>query len=37
LKVIALSFFALATYVTVESIRSLTGAESAEHSTVASC
>lgn len=34
LKVIALSFFALAAYVTVESVRSLFGAESAEHSTV---
>ncbi|QRP50846.1 cation transporter [Amycolatopsis sp. FDAARGOS 1241] len=34
LKVIALSFFALAAYVTVASIRSLAGAESAEHSTV---
>ncbi|MGH3886151.1 MAG: cation transporter [Pseudonocardiaceae bacterium] len=34
LKVIAVSFFALAAYVTIESIRSLTGAESAEHSTV---
>ncbi|MGH3887643.1 MAG: cation transporter [Pseudonocardiaceae bacterium] len=34
LKVIALSFFALAGYVTVESVRSLTGAETAEHSTV---
>ncbi len=34
LKVIAVSFFALAAYVTFESIRSLTGAESAEHSTV---
>ncbi len=33
LKVIALSFFALAAYVTVESLRSLFGAESAEHST----
>jgi divalent metal cation (Fe/Co/Zn/Cd) transporter len=34
LKVIALSFFALALYVTVESIRTLFGAEPAEHSTV---
>ncbi len=34
LKVIAVSFFALAAYVTVESVRSLFGAESAEHSTV---
>jgi divalent metal cation (Fe/Co/Zn/Cd) transporter len=34
LKVIAVSFFALAAYITIESIRSLTGAESAEHSTV---
>lgn len=34
LKVIACSFFALAAYVTVESIRTLSGAESAEHSTV---
>ncbi|MEU0529124.1 cation transporter [Amycolatopsis tolypomycina] len=34
LKVIALSFFALALYVTAESVRSLLGAESAEHSTV---
>jgi divalent metal cation (Fe/Co/Zn/Cd) transporter len=34
LKVIAVSFFALAAYVTVESCRSLFGAESAEHSTV---
>ncbi|MGH3816020.1 MAG: cation transporter [Pseudonocardiaceae bacterium] len=34
LKVIAVSFFALAAYVTVESIRSLTGAQPAEHSTV---
>jgi divalent metal cation (Fe/Co/Zn/Cd) transporter len=34
LKAIALSFFALAAYVTVESIRSLFGADSAEHSTV---
>jgi divalent metal cation (Fe/Co/Zn/Cd) transporter len=34
LKVIAVSFFALALYVTVESVRSLLGAESAEHSTV---
>ncbi len=34
LKVIALSFFALAGYVTVESVRSLTGAETAGHSTV---
>ncbi|OXM59325.1 cobalt transporter [Amycolatopsis vastitatis] len=34
LKVIAVSFFALAAYVTVESARSLFGAEAAEHSTV---
>lgn len=34
LKVIAASFFALAAYVTFDSIRSFTGAESAEHSTV---
>ncbi len=34
LKIIALSFFALAGYVTVESVRSLTGAEVAGHSTV---
>ncbi len=34
LRVIAVSFFALAAYVTVESVRSLTGAQSAEHSTV---
>jgi divalent metal cation (Fe/Co/Zn/Cd) transporter len=34
LKVIAVSFFALAAYVTVESVRSLVGAESADHSTV---
>jgi divalent metal cation (Fe/Co/Zn/Cd) transporter len=34
LKIIALSFFALAAYVTVESVRSLLGAEAAEHSTV---
>jgi divalent metal cation (Fe/Co/Zn/Cd) transporter len=34
LKVIAVSFLALAAYVTVEAIRSLLGAESAEHSTV---
>ncbi|RKT88261.1 cation efflux family protein [Saccharopolyspora antimicrobica] len=34
LKVIAVSFFALAAYVTVESVRSLLGAESADHSTV---
>ncbi|WP_370643575.1 cation transporter [Amycolatopsis sp. DSM 110486] len=34
LKVIALSFFALAAYVSVESIRGLFGAEPAEHSTV---
>jgi divalent metal cation (Fe/Co/Zn/Cd) transporter len=34
LKVIAVSFFALAAYVTVESVRSLLGAESAEHSGV---
>jgi divalent metal cation (Fe/Co/Zn/Cd) transporter len=34
LKVIAVSFFALAAYVAVESVRSLTGAEAAGHSTV---
>ncbi|WP_190824799.1 cation transporter [Saccharopolyspora pogona] len=34
LRVIAVSFFALAAYVTVESIRSLAGADTAEHSTV---
>jgi divalent metal cation (Fe/Co/Zn/Cd) transporter len=34
LKVIAMSFFALALYVTVESARSLLSSESAEHSTV---
>jgi divalent metal cation (Fe/Co/Zn/Cd) transporter len=34
LKVIAVSFFALAAYVTFESVRSLTGAETAAHSTV---
>ncbi len=34
LKAISLSFFALAGYVTVESVRSLTGAEDASHSTV---
>jgi divalent metal cation (Fe/Co/Zn/Cd) transporter len=34
LKVIAVSFFALAAYVTVESVRSLFGGEPAEHSTV---
>ena len=34
LKVIAVSFFALAAYVTVESIRSLVAAEPASHSTV---
>ncbi|MFD2492498.1 cation transporter [Amycolatopsis jiangsuensis] len=34
LKAIALSFFALAAYVTVESVRSLSGAEPAGHSTV---
>jgi divalent metal cation (Fe/Co/Zn/Cd) transporter len=34
LKVIAVSFFALAAYVTVESVRSLLGAEPADHSTV---
>lgn len=34
LRAIAVSFFALAAYVTVESVRSLLGAESAEHSTV---
>ncbi|MCW2687900.1 MAG: Co/Zn/Cd cation transporter-like protein [Mycobacterium sp.] len=34
LRVIAVSFFALAAYVTIESARSLSGAESAQHSTV---
>jgi divalent metal cation (Fe/Co/Zn/Cd) transporter len=34
LKVIAVSFFLLAAYVTVESVRALFGAEAAEHSTV---
>ena len=34
LKVIAVSFFALAAYVTVESVRALFGAETADHSTV---
>jgi divalent metal cation (Fe/Co/Zn/Cd) transporter len=34
LRVIALSFFALAAYVTVESVRSLVGAAEPEHSTV---
>ncbi len=34
LKVIAVSFFALAAYVTVESVRSLLGAAEADHSTV---
>lgn len=34
LRVIAVSFFVLAAYVTAESVRSLTGAETAEHSTV---
>jgi divalent metal cation (Fe/Co/Zn/Cd) transporter len=34
LKVIAVSFFALAAYVIVESVRSLFGADQAEHSTV---
>lgn len=34
LKVIAVSFFALAAYITVESLRTLFGAQSAEHSTV---
>ncbi len=34
LKVIAVSFFALAAYVGIDSIRSLTGAEPAGHSTV---
>ena len=34
LQIIAVSFFALAAYVTVESVRSLLGAESADHSTV---
>ncbi|MFI9816840.1 cation transporter [Saccharothrix variisporea] len=33
LKVIAVSFFALAAYVTVESVRSLVGGEPADHST----
>ncbi|MEV0088586.1 cation transporter [Saccharopolyspora sp. NPDC050642] len=34
LKVIAVSFFALAAYVSVESVRTLLGADSADHSTV---
>jgi divalent metal cation (Fe/Co/Zn/Cd) transporter len=34
LRVIAISFFALAAYVTVESVRALAGGERAEHSTV---
>ncbi|GAA4457497.1 cation transporter [Phytohabitans houttuyneae] len=34
LRVIAFSFFALAAYVTVESVRALAGGERAEHSTV---
>jgi divalent metal cation (Fe/Co/Zn/Cd) transporter len=34
LKVIAVSFFALAAYVSIESVRSLLGAEVAQHSTV---
>jgi hypothetical protein len=34
LRIIALSFFALATYVVVESVRTLFGASEAEHSTV---
>jgi divalent metal cation (Fe/Co/Zn/Cd) transporter len=34
LRVIAVSFFALAAYVTVESVRSLFGGEAADHSTV---
>ncbi len=34
LRVIALSFFALAAYVTVESVRALAGAEQAGHSTI---
>ncbi|GLL03769.1 cation transporter [Dactylosporangium matsuzakiense] len=34
LRIIAVSFFALAAYVTVESLRALLGAEHAEHSTV---
>jgi divalent metal cation (Fe/Co/Zn/Cd) transporter len=34
LKMIAASFFALATYVTIESVRSLLGVEAAAHSTV---
>jgi divalent metal cation (Fe/Co/Zn/Cd) transporter len=34
LRVIAVSFFALAAYVTVESVRALAGGERAEHSTI---
>ena len=34
LKIIALSFFALAGYVAVEAVRSLTGGQEAQHSTV---
>lgn len=37
LKIIAVSFFALAAYVTVESVRALFGADPAEHSPSASC
>ncbi|MEV0674675.1 cation transporter [Mycobacterium sp. NPDC050441] len=34
LRIIAVSFFALAAYVTIESIRALTGAEEARHSVI---
>jgi divalent metal cation (Fe/Co/Zn/Cd) transporter len=34
LRVIAISFFALATYVTIESLRALFGGEQAQHSTI---
>jgi divalent metal cation (Fe/Co/Zn/Cd) transporter len=34
LRIIAVSFYALATYVTVESVRALIGADRAEHSTI---
>ncbi|MEU4220514.1 cation transporter [Actinoplanes sp. NPDC026623] len=34
LRIIAISFFALATYVTVDSVRALIGADRAEHSTI---
>jgi divalent metal cation (Fe/Co/Zn/Cd) transporter len=34
LRIIAISFFALAAYVTIESVRSLLGSGHAEHSTI---